>query len=30
VPVLAIAAHIPSSGIGLDYHQETHPQALFR
>jgi pyruvate dehydrogenase (quinone) len=29
VPVLAIAAHIPSSEIGLDYFQETHPQALF-
>ncbi|MCO8162039.1 ubiquinone-dependent pyruvate dehydrogenase [Pseudomonas sp. 21LCFQ010] len=30
VPVLAIAAHIPSSEIGLDYFQETHPQELFR
>ena len=30
VPVLAIAAHIPSSEIGLDYFQETHPEALFR
>jgi len=29
-PVLAIAAHIPSSEIGLDYFQETHPQELFR
>lgn len=29
VPVLAIAAHIPSSEIGLNYFQETHPQALF-
>lgn len=30
VPVLAIAAHIPSTEIGLCYFQETHPQALFR
>jgi len=30
VPVLAIAAHIPSSEIGLHYFQETHPQELFR
>lgn len=30
VPVLAIAAHIPSSEIGLSYFQETHPQQLFR
>jgi pyruvate dehydrogenase (quinone) len=30
VPVLAIAAHIPSSEIGLGYFQETHPQSLFR
>jgi pyruvate dehydrogenase (quinone) len=29
-PVLAIAAHIPSTEIGLEYFQETHPQALFR
>src|SRR5690349_14561459 len=29
VPVLAIAAHIPSSEIGLGYFQETHPQELF-
>jgi pyruvate dehydrogenase (quinone) len=29
-PVLAIAAHIPSSEIGLGYFQETHPQELFR
>ncbi|OZI19242.1 pyruvate oxidase [Bordetella genomosp. 9] len=28
-PVLAIAAHIPSTEIGLGYFQETHPQALF-
>jgi pyruvate dehydrogenase (quinone) len=30
VPVLAIAAHIPSSEIGRGYFQETHPQELFR
>lgn len=30
VPVLAIAAHIPSSEIGTGYFQETHPQDLFR
>src|SRR5512132_359297 len=30
VPVLTIAAHIPSSEIGLGYFQETHPQDLFR
>ena len=30
MPVLAIAAHIPSSEIGLGYFQETHPQDLFR
>lgn len=30
VPVLAIAAHIPSSEIGLNYFQETHPQELFK
>ncbi|MFZ4893833.1 ubiquinone-dependent pyruvate dehydrogenase [Plantibacter sp. Mn2098] len=30
VPVLAIAAHIPSSEIGSTYFQETHPQELFR
>jgi pyruvate dehydrogenase (quinone) len=29
-PVLAIAAHIPSSEIGLEYFQETHPQELFK
>src|SRR5271167_489211 len=28
-PVLAIAAHIPSSEIGTDYFQETHPDPLF-
>ncbi|CAB3750910.1 ubiquinone-dependent pyruvate dehydrogenase [Paraburkholderia humisilvae] len=30
VPVLAIAAHIPSREIGSNYFQETHPQALFK
>ncbi|MBB3950258.1 ubiquinone-dependent pyruvate dehydrogenase [Aureimonas jatrophae] len=30
VPVLAIAAHIPSSEIGLTYFQETHPTETFR
>ncbi|WPC76810.1 ubiquinone-dependent pyruvate dehydrogenase [Vibrio porteresiae] len=30
VPVLAIAAHIPSSEIGTNYFQETHPQELFK
>ncbi|MCQ8240170.1 ubiquinone-dependent pyruvate dehydrogenase [Rhizosaccharibacter radicis] len=30
VPVLAIAAHIPSREIGSGYFQETQPQALFR
>lgn len=29
-PVLAIAAQIPSSEIGLGYFQETHPERLFR
>jgi len=29
-PVLAIAAHIPSTEIGIDYFQETHPQILFK
>src|SRR6266481_5472090 len=29
VPVLAIAAHIPSAEIGRGYFQETHPAALF-
>jgi len=28
-PVLAIAAHIPSSEIGAGYFQETHPEKLF-
>ncbi|WP_146792402.1 ubiquinone-dependent pyruvate dehydrogenase [Agrococcus baldri] len=30
VPVLAIAAHIPTIEIGTNYFQETHPQELFR
>jgi pyruvate dehydrogenase (quinone) len=30
VPVLAIAAQIPSAEIGASYFQETHPQDLFR
>src|ERR1700691_5849150 len=30
VPVLAIAAHIPSSEIGIDYFQATHPERLFQ
>jgi len=30
VPVLAIAAQIPSTEIGSGYFQETHPQDLFR
>lgn len=29
VPVLAIAAHIPSHEIGTQYFQETHPERLF-
>src|SRR5438309_9620766 len=29
VPVLAIAAHIPSPEIGGSYFQETHPEQLF-
>src|SRR5882757_3215884 len=29
VPVLAIAAHIPSAEIGSSYFQETHPDKLF-
>ncbi|RYY61149.1 MAG: ubiquinone-dependent pyruvate dehydrogenase [Chitinophagaceae bacterium] len=29
-PVLAIAAHIPSSEIGTGYFQETHPELLFQ
>ncbi len=30
VPVLAIAAHIPSAEIGSNYFQATHPEILFR
>src|ERR1700761_908194 len=30
VPVLAIAGHIPSSEIGIDYFQATHPENLFK
>ena len=30
VPVLAIAAHVPSSEIGIDYFQATHPESLFK
>jgi pyruvate dehydrogenase (quinone) len=30
VPVLAIAAHIPSAEIGSGYFQETHPEVLFK
>ena len=30
VPVLAIAAHIPSAEIGSHYFQETHPELLFK
>src|SRR3984885_973512 len=30
VPVVAIAAQIPSSEIGSNYFQETHPENLFR
>src|SRR6201982_4321095 len=30
VPVVAIAAHIPSTEIGASYFQETHPQSLFK
>src|SRR6201987_2034081 len=30
VPVLAIAAHIPSPEIGAGYFQETHPETLFQ
>ncbi|MGA2230632.1 MAG: ubiquinone-dependent pyruvate dehydrogenase [Tepidisphaeraceae bacterium] len=30
VPVLAIAAHIPSGEIGSSYFQETHPDQLFK
>jgi len=30
VPVLAIAAHIPSREIGIDYFQATHPEQVFK
>jgi pyruvate dehydrogenase (quinone) len=30
VPILAIAAHIPSTEIGIDYFQATHPETVFR
>jgi pyruvate dehydrogenase (quinone) len=30
VPVVAIAAHIPSAEIGSGFFQETHPEELFR
>src|ERR1700722_11198024 len=30
VPVVVIAAHIPSTEIGSSYFQETHPQSLFK
>jgi pyruvate dehydrogenase (quinone) len=30
VPVLAVAAQIPSSEIGSGYFQETHPESLFK
>ena len=30
VPVLAIAAQVPSAEIGAGYFQETHPETLFR
>ena len=30
VPVLAIASHIPSSEIGIDFFQATHPESLFK
>jgi pyruvate dehydrogenase (quinone) len=30
VPVLAVAAHIPSAEIGSGYFQETHPENLFK
>jgi pyruvate dehydrogenase (quinone) len=29
-PVLAIAAHIPSTEFGIDYFQATHPESLFK
>src|ERR1700759_1668216 len=30
VPVLAIEAHIPSTEIGIDYFQATHPESVFK
>jgi pyruvate dehydrogenase (quinone) len=30
VPVLALAAHIPSTEIGIDYFQATHPETVFK
>lgn len=30
VPVLAIAAHIPSQEVGSNYFQETHPENLYK
>src|ERR1700743_3788954 len=30
VPVLGIAAHIPSAEVGSGYFQETHPESLFQ
>src|SRR4029077_2389480 len=30
VPVLAIAGHIPSSEIGIDFFQATHPENMFK
>lgn len=30
IPVLAIAAHIPSNEIGSEYFQQTHPEILFK
>ena len=30
VPVVAIAAHIPSAELGSSYFQETHPEQLFK
>ena len=30
IPVLAIAAHIPSNEIGSEYFQQTHPEQLFK
>jgi len=30
VPVPAIAAHIPSTEIGIEYFQATHPESLFK